>query len=405
MTRNQLFLPGVALGLFALGFAAGSFFNGSESGSHSTTSSAKQPVSGATTKIDAGKNGEAAGDRSAHVPDARATEEVRAQFLTALEEPNTITRLQRVMDFFATLDATTWPAAYEAMTIETVQTGRTHDLEWRLMLQRGGEVGGVEAMRLLGQKKEGQLARSLALTGWAAVDFAAARAWVAALPDGPEKQKYFGDLVDGAVMRDPAQAGSLLATLPQDARANFAENLMEGTIQHGGFTAATTLLDQIRASAAKDDLEYTSGLFGTLAERVLRSNWLAKTPQAACAWIAAHGTASDLQPDLLSHAAGDWARVDPEGAIGWVDSLTGRAEANAMTFAVQGVVTQWGKKDAPAVGTWLNANTGHAQYDRVAWSYAQQLVRTDPAAAAQWRDTIKDPDLAKSIPVILDEGK
>ncbi|MFT3721947.1 MAG: hypothetical protein QM773_00055 [Hyphomonadaceae bacterium] len=407
MKENRYLNFAIACGLFVAGFAAGIAFRGERN----ITSAAGLPKSATVNPQSVTANETHAADgRAGAKPDSMASEshgaeEVRAKFLAALEDPNSITRLQGVMNLFAALDATTWPAAYEAMTIETVQTGRVHDLEWRLMLQRGGEVAGADAMKLLKQKKEGQLARSLALTGWATANFSAARAWVEALPDGAERANYLGDLVDGAVMRDPSEAVTFLATLPDEKRAELADKLMEGTIQKGGFAAATNLLEEIRSSSGKDDHEYTAELFSTLADRMLRSSWLAKTPQNACAWIGAHGTEQDLQPDLLEHAAGDWARMDPEGAVGWVDSLTGRAAPEAMLNAVVGVVNQWGKGNPQVIGTWLNANSGHTQYDRVAWAFARNLMKTDPATAAQWRDTIKDQELAKSLEVDAFIGK
>ena len=324
-----------------------------------------------------------------------AIDDVRGRFFAALEEPNSLTRLRRTMDFYATLEAGSWETAYDAMTIETVQTGRKHDVEWRLLLQRSGEVGGLQAMRRF-FKEGGSLQSSLVLTGWAAADPAAARAWVEALPAGPAQSGFLGDLVDGMVQRDPAAAEALLASLPADDRADYAGNFIRGTIQSGGYAAATIALDAARrreAAAGETKAGYTGSLFATLADRILYSNWNAKTPQAACHWIAEHAAPGDLQPELLAHAAGDWARFDPPGAFDWVSTLSAKVEDEALLGGVGGVVEQWVKKDANAVGLWLNANPDHPLRDQAAYSYAERVMKLDPAAAANWIEAIKDPAL------------
>jgi len=159
------------------------------------------------------------GARAGAAPDrSAATDELRGRLFAALEEPNSLTRLRHVMNFYATLDASTWETAYDGMAIETIQTGRTHDLEWRLMLQRSGELGGARAMERF-VREGNRFASSLVLTGWAAADPVAARAWVEALPAGDGRQTFTGDLVDGMVQRDPALGLALLASLPSGERA------------------------------------------------------------------------------------------------------------------------------------------------------------------------------------------
>ncbi len=321
-------------------------------------------------------------------------DEVRARLFATLEEPNTLTRLRRFMEFSATLDASNWETAYDGMTIETVQTGRTHSFEWRLMLQRSGELGGIRAMDRF-FKGGNHLASSLVLTGWAAVEPAAARAWVEALPAGSDRQTFIGDLVDGMVQRDPAQAAALLASIPSQDRASYSGKLIDGVFQHGGTAAATAMLEQTRKkeTAAGDGTERTSrAMFAALADRVLFSNWTAKTPQMACLWIGQHSTPGDLGPELLTHAAGDWARIDPVNALGWVQSLGSQLDAGTVQAGVTGVVGQWVKKDAGAVGDWLNANADQPLHDQVIYAYAGQLTKLNPAAAASWIETIQDPD-------------
>ena len=323
-----------------------------------------------------------------------AIDELRGRFFAALEEPNSLTRLRRTMDFYATLDASSWEAAYNAMTIETVQTGRTHDLEWRLLLQRSGEVGGEPAMKRF-FKEGNRFASSLVVTGWATTEPNAARAWVESLPAGQDRATFVGDLVDGMVVRDPGAAASLLASLPAAERSRYADKLMRGSIQTGGYAAATVALEQARkgeAAAGETGTGYTSSLFATLADRMLFSNWTAKTPQAACRWIGEHAAPGDLHPALLAHAAKDWAHFDPPGALDWVGSLSARVDGGTLLSGVGGVVGQWVKKDANSVGLWLNANPDHPLSDQVAYGYAESVMKLDPAAA-NWIEAIKDPAL------------
>ena len=51
------------------------------------------------------------------------------------------------------------------------------------------------------------------------------------------------------------------------------------------------------------------------------------------------------------------------------------------------------KKDASAVGLWLNANPDHPLRDQVTYGYAESVMKLDPAAAAKWIEAIKDEGL------------
>jgi hypothetical protein len=302
-------------------------------------------------------------------------EAVRTAYFDVLEEPNELTRLRKTMEFFESLTAASWQTAFDAMAIETVQTGRTHDMEWRLLLRRGGELMGAAGMEQFvkeGKRYEG----SLIMTGWAATDPMAARAWVEALPPGEDRSTFLGDLVDGMVQQDPTDAVELLASLSPSERAAYAGKLIRGTIQHGGYAAATAALEQARqaqADAGETNTSYTNSMFRTIADRVLFSNWTAKTPQLACRWIGENAEAGDLNPTLLKRAAGDFARADPAGAVLWLETLSQRADKSSMLAGVDGIVEQWTTKIPGGVTQWLEATPDHPLYDQVAMVYLQRF--------------------------------
>ena len=54
---------------------------------------------------------------------------------------------------------------------------------------------------------------------------------------------------------------------------------------------------------------------------------------------------------------------------------------------------QWAQVDAQAAGGWLQQNTSHPFYERLALGYIRTVAGVDRDAARAWADTIRDEEL------------
>jgi hypothetical protein len=75
------------------------------------------------------------------------------------------------------------------------------------------------------------------------------------------------------------------------------------------------------------------------------------------------------------------------GDLRWLNQLAAISES---PHAVNRLLENWNVKDLDAMGLWLRENRDFRFYNLAAERYAQTLDDVDPAAARQWRDSLKE---------------
>ncbi|HET6410021.1 MAG TPA: hypothetical protein VFG14_19175, partial [Chthoniobacteraceae bacterium] len=73
-------------------------------------------------------------------------EQARTVTFELLGEPNRIKRLSRLCELLDRVTPENWREVMDAFVRQTAFEGREHDAEWKLMLHRVGEVGGVDGV-------------------------------------------------------------------------------------------------------------------------------------------------------------------------------------------------------------------------------------------------------------------
>jgi hypothetical protein len=325
-----------------------------------------------------------------------STEQAVERIHTALAEPNRTLRQQRLYETLAAMTPESWEKTIEAFVVQTTHEGRRHDQEWHAALTRVGELDGERALkRFFGEDGSGRWSWEAAsvLSGFASAKPKEARAWLEQLPE-QQRQQMTASFLSGMAPANPSEATAFVLSLPAEQQPHQAGPLIEGALQNGGFTAASRVLERAREEKGAAD-PLVQALFRQVSERVFFSNWVGKTPERACAWVLDQADQPYVTPDVVHHAAGDYAIKDPLAAIQWVNTNSGRLNEQAKRAAVIGAVQRWTEKGFDGVTSWLSANAEHPLYDDATLAFSVRAATSDIEAAREWSATIKDPTIRK----------
>lgn len=127
------------------------------------------------------------------------------------------------------------------------ESGRDPSGEWKLALERCGQVDGENAMNELAQEGLDKKSHEPwhTLYGWANVDPKAALNWLENQESlgEPVSQTLYEAIIAGAALKNPQEAIALLDEIPIESRGNRAGHLTWNLVQHGGIQALDGLLD------------------------------------------------------------------------------------------------------------------------------------------------------------------
>lgn len=119
----------------------------------------------------------------------------------------------------------------------------------------------------------------------------------------------------------------------------------------------------------------------------LIDGWAEQDPDALLAWAQDHGL-----PHASASATGKLARrlalTDPSGAVALSNGLLPSA---ARTQALGYALNRWASQEPRRVMAWVDEQTDDTSRDLGRLAAARALVRSDPAAAAEWMATWKGP--------------
>jgi hypothetical protein len=328
----------------------------------------------------------------------------------ALSEADPVLRSRRIAQLLAMLTPDQAPQVAEVFQRADPSGARFSD-EYRLFLRAWGSLDGPAAIahltgddRPVNNSHELQAAladwagwltpdgrpnprlRELqsALAGWAAADLENARFWTEALPDGREKERLIGGLLDGWSLNHFEGAAAYAESRPQtSARDEFGRILLERSLAAGGSAAARQWVERI----PDDELNrfYKQRAF----DKVVRA-MLEHEPAAAAQWIEQYAGHSVIEGKgkAVAEAATRLAREDPFDAMRWLGSL--ELPATQHADALSRIMSTWGGTDPGAAGSWLNQNPEHPNYDVLADRYARAIAPQYPQPALAWAQSINE---------------
>jgi hypothetical protein len=252
-----------------------------------------------------------------------------------------------------------------------------------MLAAKWGEVDPVTAMKELakGDDRGGKFVQSLALTGWAAKDPAAAIAWAANSDANPwEKGMMTNQLINGLARSSPEEAAKFAADIKDPGeRSRAAESIARELIRAGGADKAQAWV------AGITDPDMKRGAFQTLSDQLLRSD-----PAKAAELIKASAN-EEYARGAVGNLASTLAKKDLQQGLALAGELNGQAQAKAYSSVVREWVSQNDGANAVDAAKYVEAMPAGVNKDSAVREIAQQAVRDDPATAIAWVSSIQDP--------------
>ncbi len=316
-------------------------------------------------------------------------EAARTRIFQVLSEPNRVTRMRRLCELLAQLSPESWRGAVDAFTVQTNTEGRWQIDEWHLMIERVGEVAGVEALGeaiRLGKASDIYRAQRV-LTGFASADPKGAMEWFKKQP--PElRPQFFNSLLAGLGRSDGKTAIALILDQPRDTWEPGAARIIEGAMQSGGFRAGEELFEFIKSRSDVPDPLKGKILFDLVQKKITTG---AEAPKLL-GWLEPY--VEMLGPNTMKETLMYAAKADATKSLAWIEGRASRMQSPQVPLAY-GTVGGYLQSQNPAEFTaWLTANPEHLQRDAMIQGGARTLLKEGKIDEAQkLLGTIRDPQL------------
>jgi hypothetical protein len=309
-----------------------------------------------------------------------------ADWKLALFLSDPLARSQRLSELISRLTAEEAPAVAAAFE-EVGAAGIKFSDEHRLFLRAWGKIGGFAAVEhALKRNGEGSDEAVAALGGWASNAPLQARSWLEGLPESEAKETLILGLLDGwSTTNFEAAAAYAESRPPSASRERFRELLLQRALRSRGIDGAQQWVQRIPEDERNRD--YKQHAFGDVVQAMLY-----RDPAAAARWIAELGAREFVSAEAVTNTALKLAESSPTGSLEWMRSLN-VADAKGVAKGAGTVMGQWAQVDAAAAGGWLQQNSSHPFYERLALGYIRTVAGIDRAAARAWADTIRDEEL------------
>lgn len=323
---------------------------------------------------------------------ALTAEQARVQTFELLSVPDRLERLTRLCEMLRQMTKENWRDISTAFNRQTEFTGRTHSAEWRLMLDRVGEVAGADALEETLADGTNRPRLTAIAEGWAAGDPQAAMQWLEA--QSPERQRELaGAFVSGLARTDPATALTYIGTRMPEARDELMPEIVNGLIQQSGFQRAEEILATLRA---RDDIPspVLGSYYVSLAQRQIQRARLRGDPQSVLAW-ADRTTGPGLPgPGALKDLVNFAAETDAPGTFDWVIDRSIQWNPSQIDRVFPVIAAAYQKQAPEKFAVWISANPDHPQRDILAATVAQSIASAgDYDTALQWAQTLAPGDL------------
>lgn len=333
-------------------------------------------------------------------------EQVRTATFDLLREPNRVERLSRLCELLRTVTPENWREVMDAFTRQTAFEGREHGEEWKLLMQRIGEVAGpegiVDALNSNGANRDHRARNTL--EGWAMANQDAALAWLRA--QSPEHQEILNPaMMYGLARSSPEQALEFaLERQNLQLRDGAIPDIVNGAVQQGGFKKGEELLASLRNRTDLDE-SVKNKIFYELARKRLTMARLRDTPMEPLQWLDSYlGEKSLAGGNAVGQIVASAATSDPSAAMEWLDQRAERLTPTQIipgyTAALQGVY----KQSPQQFTNWLAANPTHPAHDVVVEAYVNDLIAFNRTTeASDWMNKVQNPQTRQRIQAALEK--
>ena len=325
-----------------------------------------------------------------------ATAAIKAAAIAAIRQPNLTDRFTQLAATLQDLSPENWRGVLEAFDEQRKLFGEANPEAWEFFVRRAGESVGRDAMDHFVQNGNIDAARS-ALTGWASKHPVEALNWLGKVADQQTNTAIAGAAMRGLAATEPDLALTLLEGMPLERRKHYTNDLVASIVRGAGIEQAEALVNGMISRATADGSagdEYVTRMFKDFADLKVRNAVVRGDVSGAAEWVRSQVGQSYFDPGILRTAAEQMARTQPQETIAWLDSIyaSSTLQQSLKPVGYGAAITPWVRKDGlSAVGSWLNSNQGHPQYDTMTAQYTALVLDKNPKEAMRVANTIKDP--------------
>lgn len=372
-----------------LAVAAGAYFTGSQlQKAKSSLSSDGRPV-----KVAVGTGSTAAEQAGTMKVTAISKDSGIADFLSRYElgsgKPLSAERMSEAMSealretdpvkssmLFARLLEELNPANAQASldTLKSTISGMEMMRYMPLLAYQWGAVDSKSAFAAMDNEdpRLGMMGKTIALSGMASKDPAAAQAWLAEQKDLPAKDWFAQSMINGLVKSDLESALKFAAAQEEpDSRARSAETIAREKIK-GGIDSAAAWADTLT------DPDMKRGAAEAIAGQYTR------TDPAKAAEYLKQFAAEEWAGRSIGDLAQTMAQKDPQKALDFAATVAGPGQARAYRSAIE----EWTDKDATAASAYVNQMPLGDNRDAASYAVAREVAGDDPSAAIVWASSI-----------------
>lgn len=216
------------------------------------------------------------------------------------------------------------------------------------------------------------------LSGWATVDGGAAANYVNGIESDRERQMAAYGIVRGMMVNGVDEAVGYISSMPKGEDGGRSQSyymsMIAGEVLEDGLDSAKDWVKTLNDPSLK------SGALSRVAETAIREDLT-----GAVEWVTEYA-GDESANRAIARVAGEWAEDAPEAVIDWANTLPDNAKAAAYGEAFD----EWSRRDVTAAGEFLKTMPASSARDAAIEEYAENVARSEPAAAIGWAESIGD---------------
>jgi hypothetical protein len=280
--------------------------------------------------------------------------------------------------------------------IEHAATGGKSAAEWKLLLERVGQVAGLmainEAMALPESDREERLPSLLA--GWASAESDAAVAWVR---ENRWQSRELAETVYGGVARADPQKALELALSNFVLRDKSFGILLDGLAQRGELDKADAMLSAVGKRSDVERLHKAYFIEALVKRRVEAVSAL--DPLKTLAWIEPYLREDWMRSEPIYYATSFAAAADPAATMQWIDTHVsalgeGFDQRSKAADSVLATASEWYKKQPVQFAAWVDGHGDHPYLNSaLAGAIGYYLANGQFGRAREFIDTLGNPEV------------
>lgn len=305
--------------------------------------------------------------------------------LAIIKEGDPIRAQRSFADLLAALTPENAKAALEAFRNLGNDRDESHKTRLEQLLGIWGRLDGASAMVHIqdlskGKKEKGDFGRAnmAVMSGWAAKDADAARAWLMS-QDSRDLGAYAG-VLRGLMSKNTDEAKRFLNELPHNLEGKgklvgmLVEELLDGP---DALATARSWVEGLKDPEARE----------AALDRVVVS-YAKQDPKGAAEWLGKQtGDASPRQ--ATAQVANQWAKTDPLATLRWLATMPSATQTQGFAETLG----RWAKADPRAASEYLTKLPASSNRDYAVGGFIGVVADEDPRSAAAWAATITDEQI------------